>query len=436
MADRRMTLADKYGQPMEAVLGMTHGLFRTKKQHNVSITKEGNLVVLKTADEGSDVLHAIPLKDIHSAGTTYDDDDDRLQFVVCTGTGSFTFLAPDKATLKRWVLALNPPSSGGSESGWLTVNKKKRFCELRKSSVVMFKEKEDRDPCGAIALDCLCTVIPPQQTGAPTGMRRMTSRGVTFYVNTAGQQWAITSKTVADANRWITAIQDAIECCPDLTTRFDKLATAHQNSDTFTLDEVFLDRAILCYSDEPLEMPLTPLPYGKIGKVPSGNEYGHPHIEALAIFQSMIPRSKVRFGNVMDGEPWIRNLLQVYLEVPALRNEIFCQSVKQITRLPDIHGRFAIRHWQLVAALCAHFRPASKYFNYIRACLHHAAQKSDNHEIIRQCANYCLEKMQKPATLPAISDELMREIMSGQGFAETESAQMVLNHVEEPDCEA
>ena len=28
-----------------------------------------------------------------------------------------------------------------SETGWLTVNKKKRFCELRKSSVVMFKDQ-------------------------------------------------------------------------------------------------------------------------------------------------------------------------------------------------------------------------------------------------------------------------------------------------------
>ena len=76
-----------------------------------------------------------------------------------------------------------------------------------------------------------------------------------------------------------------------------------------------------------------------------------------------------------------------------------------LPQLPDIHGRYAIRHWQLIAALCAHFRPSSKYFNYIRSCLHHGAQNREQPEIMRQCANYCLAKLQKHATLPSISDE-------------------------------
>ena len=29
--------------------------------------------------------------------------------------------------------------------------------------------------------------------------------------------------------------KDAIECCPEVSTRFDRLATQHQDSDTFTL---------------------------------------------------------------------------------------------------------------------------------------------------------------------------------------------------------
>lgn len=39
-------------------------------------------------------------------------------------------------------------------------------------------------------------------------------------------QWVLRTKTLADANRWIAAIQDVIECCPRLTTKFEKYVNA------------------------------------------------------------------------------------------------------------------------------------------------------------------------------------------------------------------
>lgn len=35
-------------------------------------------------------------------------------------------------------------------------------------------------------------------------------------------QWIMHTRTLADANRWVAAIQDVIECSPPLTTKFEK----------------------------------------------------------------------------------------------------------------------------------------------------------------------------------------------------------------------
>ena len=178
--------------------------------------------------------------------------------------------APSRSPLPHGLLSSETPpdvsSAGPSLTGWLGVGgRKEAWCALRKTSLVYFNKKEDQDPTGAIALDSLCTVVPPEQTSQGAG-RRMTlaTKSVSFTLNTAKKQvwrkcgseplesgshgketgrrpppgslasplpaaplqWVLKTKTLSDANRWIAAIQDVIECCPRLTTKFEKYVNA------------------------------------------------------------------------------------------------------------------------------------------------------------------------------------------------------------------
>jgi hypothetical protein len=177
---------------------------------------------------------------------------------------------------------LDASSAGPNLTGWLDVGgRKDAWCSLRKTSLVYFNKKDDQDPAGAITLDSLSTVVPPESTAQGSTGRRLTMapKGVSFTLNTAKKQvgsgrgggvgifeilkekmvwahclpwplllrhcglrlqklhncqiaprsphqWVLRTKTLADANRWIAAIQDVIECCPRLTTKFEKYVNA------------------------------------------------------------------------------------------------------------------------------------------------------------------------------------------------------------------
>eukprot|EP00055_Hartaetosiga_balthica_P003251 m.7115 g.7115 ORF g.7115 m.7115 type:complete len:447 (+) comp2710_c0_seq1:59-1399(+) len=433
---RGMTVGNTYGKKFEGVCLMIHGKIRTKKKpHFCLITRSGELRIHSGGDSSYDVQHLIKLKDIHSVGLS--SSKDKTEFVICCPQGSFRMFAPSAQDAEHWIFALNPPKRqlnddgtsvfDAQERGWLTINKKKYYCELRKTSIILFEDQQTSDPIGAIALDSLCTVVPPTPMEDQSRLRRMTSVGVTFHINTAGKQWAIMSRTEADIDRWMSAVQDVIETAPTLTTKFEKYLIQNQQSDPFTLDEVFLERAVLCFGDEALDSPLLPLSYGKIGKGHSGNEYGYPHFEAMDLFNSFIPDEKSRFGNIVQGEKWMRNVLIVSYDAPPLRNEIFCQAIKQVCKVPSVYARYSINYWKMLALLCAHLVPSQRILNYLRCVLHHAAQHKEYIDIIRGCANYCLTCLQEHRPKPSIDDEVFDNIVSGRIFTETKADNLVLD---------
>jgi myosin-7 len=63
----------------------------------------------------------------------------------------------------------------------------------------------------------------------------------------------------------------------------------------------------------------------------------------------------------------VKALLDIAIKKPKLRNEIFCQLIKQTTQNP--HADNLIRAWQLMAVCCGTFIPAKDLLPYLRAHL-------------------------------------------------------------------
>eukprot|EP00049_Salpingoeca_infusionum_P023575 m.12901 g.12901 ORF g.12901 m.12901 type:complete len:436 (-) comp5878_c0_seq1:461-1768(-) len=399
----------------------------------------------KSDSPSSPVYGQTKIKDIFSVGKRHEDDGrTHTEFVITCRDGAHEFRADTMESMRQWIEALRPPPKpmvdGMPETvcGWLEVDKTMRFVEIRRASLALFKTQEDSDPCGAIMLDSLCAIVPPKVTLTPVGDRRKTvsGRGFVFQLYTARQQHALMAKSMAEVNRWVGAIQDTIESCPELTTKFEKYLTRYQSADIKQLELHLREHAILCYTDEPLEMPLTPMPYFPIGKVRSGNSYGYPHLEAMEIFNTMLPKSSTRYGSVHETHQWIQNLLQVYLEIPLLRNEIFCQAMKQVTRIPLANSDLRLAHWQLLAALCLHFIPAPKYLAYLRTLLHYSVANPDNPDIVKGAANYCLRMMQKEHQVPGIDSEGLRAIFDYSALTTEDTAKAVLDTTQEAETDA
>ncbi|EDQ88911.1 uncharacterized protein MONBRDRAFT_25611 [Monosiga brevicollis MX1] len=407
------------------ILDREHGLLKKRKPHLVALVEEPGGRLLrwhKTASPDSPIEMDVPLKSIVAVGRLVESDNNTY-FVVSSDSGNFTFIAPTIDDLQTWVKLLSPQALSRQSStsdddrvcGLLSVDKKKdRWCVLRKASIVMFKAKGDKDPVGAIVLDSLCTVKPPE-TSEKLSARRATVSGYTFNIYTASRDWALKAKTMNDANRWVTALQDAIEACPSLTTPFSKLANRHAGADAFELEEVIADRVLLCFSDEGLDMPLTPLPYGSIGKRPSGNEYGFHHIEAMHIYNSLLPGQSSRFGDLSDVHKLARNLFLVCQDVPMLRNEIFMQILKQTTRHPRPGSPEHMVYWFLLAALCSHHVPSGAQDKFLRSMLRMTAAHSEYPSSVKKAANFCLEAL-SGAKSPVFHDALMKDILDGSAF--------------------
>ena len=103
----------------------------------------------------------------------------------------------------------------------------------RPAACAVATTQDDADPSGAIALDSLCTVVPPLAKARTASTRRATvsvppteapclgpvraarltvlasslQQAYSFTLNTATTEWTLFTKTVADANRWVTALQ-------------------------------------------------------------------------------------------------------------------------------------------------------------------------------------------------------------------------------------
>ena len=67
---------------------------------------------------------------------------------------------------------------------------------------------------------------------------------------------------------------------------------------------------------------------------------------------------------------------QTCFDLPKLRNEVYCQVIKQTLNAPAIGSPLNMVHWHLLATLCNSFLPSRKFLRYLRFHLRRTSELS------------------------------------------------------------
>lgn len=83
--------------------------------------------------------------------------------------------------------------------------------------------------------------------------------------------------------------------------------------------------------------------------------------EALRVFSSL-----QHLEGVADPVPIIQGLLQTGLELKQLRDELYCQLVKQTCRAPQPGGPGNLCSWRILTCMSCTFTPTRGILRYLR----------------------------------------------------------------------
>lgn len=93
----------------------------------------------------------------------------------------------------------------------------------------------------------------------------------------------------------------------------------------------------------------------------SGKGYGSVREEAVKLFNCLQQLESAR-----DPVPIIQGVLQTCLDLRPLRDEVYCQLVKQTSYTPAPYTAAHLRYWQLLTCMSCTFLPGPNVLKYLR----------------------------------------------------------------------
>jgi myosin X len=365
-------------------------------------------------------ISTVDIDDIISVSESNErDPDGRPIFVMHTPDRMYKFVAADQAELENWISKLRPKERNGggdamglegyTERGWLMKKGgsndflRKRWFVLKGDVISYYKQPGDEFTVGSIPLNSLCSVDPPdEEDEKKNGEFR-------FIVHSRRKSFHLYGKSMQDARRWVDAIQDVIDNSQLVETPTEKLIDELKLAPAADMPAIYQAHKILTFSPDPIRAPLLPLPYGEIVCQSSSRSYGTLNEEALLIAQAVCParageqaQKANKYGNFEDPVKMIKAIIQACFDVPKLRNEVYCQVIKQTTILPKGSGgrrpsdKDYLVIWQLLSALCASFLPSRKFLRFLKF---HLSRCTSEQELLGKlpCASavFCLELLGK-----------------------------------------
>lgn len=93
----------------------------------------------------------------------------------------------------------------------------------------------------------------------------------------------------------------------------------------------------------------------------SGKGYGSVREEAVKLFNCLQQLESAR-----EPVPIIQGVLQTCLDLRPLRDEVYCQLVKQTSYTPSPNTAAHLRYWQLLTCMSCTFLPGPIVLKYLR----------------------------------------------------------------------
>uniref|UniRef100_A0A8C3VCM9 Myosin X n=1 Tax=Catharus ustulatus TaxID=91951 RepID=A0A8C3VCM9_CATUS len=323
-----------------------------------------------------------------------DNPDRPNSFVIITANRVIHCNSDTPEEMHHWISLLQKPKGeskvDGQEflvRGWLhkevqssnkmsSLKMKKRWFVLTNTALDYYKSSErTAAKLGTLVLNSLCSVVQPdERVFKDTGYWNIIVHG-------RKHSYRLYTKLLNEAMRWASAIQGVIDSKVPIETPTQQLIRdIRENSTNFeVVEQTYRRNPILRYTQHPLHSPLLPLPYGDVS-VNLQQEKGYSSLqdEAVKIFNSL-----QEIETVSDPIPIIQGILQTCHDLKPLRDEVYCQLIKQTNHMPHPNSTGNLHHWQLMTCMSCTFLPSRGILRYLKFHLRRVKDLFPDSEIDR-----------------------------------------------------
>ncbi|XP_019378232.1 PREDICTED: unconventional myosin-X-like [Gavialis gangeticus] len=306
-----------------------------------------------------------------------DNPDRPNSFVIITANRVIHCNSDTPEEMHHWISLLQKPKGeskvDGQEflvRGWLhkevqssnkmsSLKMKKRWFVLTNTALDYYKSSErTATKLGTLVLNSLCSVVQPdERVFKETGFWNIIVHG-------RKHSYRLYTKLLNEAMRWASAIQGVIDSKVPIETPTQQLIRdIRENSMNFeVVEQTYRRNPILRYTQHPLHSPLLPLPYGDISiNLQEEKGYSSLQDEAVKIFNSL-----QEIETVSDPIPIIQGILQTCHDLKPLRDEVYCQLIKQTNHMPHPNSTGNLHHWQLMSCMSCTFLPSRGILRYLK----------------------------------------------------------------------
>ncbi|OCT74399.1 unconventional myosin-X [Xenopus laevis] len=358
-------------------------------------------------DEQANPQNAVGTLDVGmiDAVCASDNPDRPNSFVIITANRVFHCNTDTPEEMHHWITLLQRSKGDtrveGQEfivRGWLhkevknspkmsSLKLKKRWFVLTHNSLDYYKSSEKSAmKLGTVVLNSLCSVVQPEEKiFKETGYWNVTVYGRKHC-------YRLYTKLLNEATRWSSAIQNVIDTKAPIDTPTQQLIHDIKENclNSEVVEQIYKRNPILRYTHHPLHSPLLPLPYGDINlNLLKDKGYTTLQDEAIKIFNSL-----QQLESLSDPVPIIQGILQTGHDLRPLRDELYCQLIKQTNTVPNSGSTGNLYHWQILTCLSCTFPPSRRIVKYLKFHLKRTREQYQGSEM-EKYAVFIYESLKK-----------------------------------------